>query len=173
MMMPDRIAVIVGACLAVILQIALAPYIAISFAMPNFIAVYTMVVAVSRPHTFGAVLPFTLGLLYDLTTGGAVGAMALSLTVCSFMAARIFSSLENDTLFMPLVTLALGLLLVEFFYGLLVMLLGSPIGFFEAIAFRIFPCFLYDFAVGVIAYLLAARFLRSGGSPRHDLMQLR
>ena len=46
MMTPDRIAIVVGAALALLLQIALAPYIAIGYAMPNFVAVFAVIVAV-------------------------------------------------------------------------------------------------------------------------------
>ena len=173
MMTPDRIAVVVGAVLAVILQIALAPYIAVFSAAPNFIAVFTLVVAVSRPHAFGAVLPFALGLLYDLVTGGPVGVMAFSLTAFSYLIARLFASLENDTLFMPIAMMALGLFLVELSYGMFLMLFGYNAGLLEALAYRVAPCFVYDMVIAVILYLLTTRFFRQSGSIHHDITQLR
>lgn len=173
MMTPDRIAIVVGAVLAVFLQLALAPYIAIFSAMPNFVAVFVLVVAVSRPYSFGAVLPFVMGLLYDLVTGGPIGAMAFSLTAFSYLTARLFASLENDTLFMPLAMLALGSFLVEASYGVLVMLFGYNAGLFEALAYRIAPCFVYDVILAVILYLFASRFFRQSGSIHRDITHLR
>ncbi len=170
---PDRIAIIVGAALAVLLQIALAPYIAIASAMPNFIVVFALIVAVSRPHSYGAFLPFVLGLLYDLVTGGPVGIMAFSLTAFSFLIARLFASLENDTLFMPLAMLALGIFVIELSYGMFLMLFGYNTGFFEAIAYRVAPCFVYDLVIAVILYLFTSRFFRQSGTGRFDVMQLR
>ena len=170
---PDRIAVLVGAALAVLLQIALAPYIAIGPAMPNFIVVFTILVAVSRPHAYGAVLPFVLGLLFDLFSGGPVGAMAFVLTAFSFLIARLYSSLENDTLFMPLAMMALGLLLVELAYGLFLMMFGYSAGLFEALAYRVAPCFAYDLVIAVILYLFTSRFLRQSGTAHHNITQLR
>ena len=172
-MTPDRIAVVVGAILAFILQIALAPYIAIFSAMPNFVVAFVFIVAVARPHAFSAVLPFVVGLLYDLVSGGPVGAMAFTLTAVSSIVARLFSSLENDTLFMPIVMLALGFFLVEFIYGLFLMMFGYHAGFVEALAYRIAPCFAYDLVVGIILYLFTARFFRQSGSAHPNIAQFR
>ncbi len=172
-MTPDRIAVIVGAVLAVFLQVTLAPNIAILSAVPNIIVVYVLVVAVSRPQAFGAVLPFVMGLLYDLMCGGPVGAMAFSLTAFSYLVARLFSSLENDTLFMPLVMLALGAILIETSYGLFLLLFGYNAGFFEALAYRIVPCFVYDLVLAVLLFLVATRFFRPSSTAHHDVMRFR
>ena len=172
-MTPDRIAVIVGAVLAVFLQIALAPYIVILSAMPNFIAVFAVIVAVSRPHSFGAALPFVLGLVYDLATGGPVGAMAFSLTLFSYLTARLFSTFENDTLFMPIAMLAMGLFLVEVSYGGVLTLFGYSAGFLEALAYRAIPCFIYDIVLGVILFLFTTRFFRPSTTIHHDVAQFR
>ena len=173
MMSPDRIAVVVGAILAVFLQVALAPYIAVFSAMPNIIAVFAMLVAVSRPHSYGALLPFLLGLVYDLMTGGPVGGMAFCLTAFSCLASRLFQAMDNDTLFMPLAMMGLGLFLVELSYGIFLLMFGYNAGFFQALAFRVFPCFVYDLVIGVVLYLLAGRFFRQSVSLHHDITSLR
>ena len=173
MMTPDRIAIVVGAVLAVFLQVALAPYISIMGAMPNFIIVFVLIVAMSRPHSFGAVLPFVLGLVYDLTAGGPVGAMAFSLTAFSYLAARLYASFENDTLFMPLAIMALGILAIELSYAVFLMMFGYSVGIIDALAYRIFPCLAYDLVIGVILYLFTTRFFRQSGTGRHDVMRLR
>lgn len=172
-MTPDRIAIIVGAALAILLQIALAPYIAIMSAMPNFVIVFVMIVAVSRPYSYGAALPFVLGLLYDLTAGGPVGAMAFSLTAFSYVTARLYVAFENDTLFMPLAMIGLGSLATELSYGLFLMLNGYNASLFEAIAYQVVPCFAYDLVIGVILYLFTSRFFRQSGSARGDIIQFR
>ena len=170
---PDRIAIVVGALLALLLQVALAPYIAVFSAMPNFVVVFTLIVAMSRPHSFGALLPFVMGLLYDLTCGGPVGAMALSLTAFSYLVARLLASLENDTLFMPLAMMLLGLFLVEFSYGAFLLLFGFQASLGDALLYRILPCFAYDAVIAIILYLFTSRFFRQSGSIHSDIMQLR
>ena len=173
MMTPDRIAVVVGAVLAVILQIALAPYIAIMSAQPNFIIIFTLIVAVSRPQAFGAGLPFVMGLVYDLACGGPVGAMAFTLTAFSFLVARLFTAFDNDTLFMPLAMLALGAFLVEVAYGFFLLMLGYNAGLLQAMAYRAVPCFAYDLVLGIILYLFTTRFFRQSTTGRLDVLQLR
>ena len=100
----DGIAVAVGAVVAVLLQVVVAPNIALFGAMPNFVVAYALLVAIVRPMAAGPVMPFVLGLVFDLVSGGPVGAMAFLLVLMTFLAARAFAVLDNDTLFMPLST---------------------------------------------------------------------
>ena len=154
MITQERILTIVGAVLAVLLQIILAPHIGLFGVVPNIIIAYTLVVAVTQPSLFSSVMPFVLGLFFDLFTGGPVGAMAFSL-------------------FMPALVLGIGTLLVELSYGMFLLLFGYPAGLFEAIAYRVFPCFVYDLVIGLLLYPLAKRFLISAGVQRTELTQLR
>lgn len=172
-MTADRAIVIAGAVVAVLLQVVLAPYISIGFAVPDFIAVFALLVAVTRPHSFGAVLPFVLGLACDLLTGGPLGVMAFSLTAFSFLTARLLSVLDNDTLFMPLALLALGLLLVELSYGMFLLLFGYNAGIAGVLAYRIVPCFAYDLVLAVVLYPLAARFFKQSGPVNSNITLLR
>ena len=133
----DGIAVAVGAVIAVLLQIVVAPNIALFGAMPNFVVAYALLVAIVRPATAGPVMPFVLGLVFDLVSGGPVGAMAFLLVLMTFLAARAFAVLDNDTLFMPLVIFVAATVLVEA---------------------------LYDCVIGLVLYPLAARVL-AGAAP--------
>ena len=173
MITQERIFTVVGAVLAVLLQVVLAPYIGLFGVVPNVIVAYVMVAAVVRSQAFGSVMPFVLGLLFDLFTGGPVGAMALSLMVVSVIAARLFDAIDNDTLFMPLLVLGVGILLVELSYAALLLLFGYPAGLFEAVAYRVFPCFVYDLIIGLLLYPLARRLLAPSGVVRSELTQLR
>lgn len=173
MVAQERIFAIIGAVLAVLLQIILAPHIGLFGVVPNIIVAYTLVVAVVQPKTFGSVMPFLLGLFFDLFTGGPVGAMAFSLMVFSVIAARVFDTISNDTMFMPVLVLGVGALLVELSYGMFLLLFGYPAGLFEAIAYRVFPCFVYDLVIGLLLYPLVRRFLLPAGVPRTELTQLR
>lgn len=155
----DRVALVVGAVLAVLLQVMLAPNIAVFAAMPNFVAVYALLVAIVRPTTSGPVLPFVLGLTFDLVSGGPVGAMAFLLVLVTFLASRAFMVLDNDTLFMPLVIFMVGMLVVETLYGALLMAFGFDAGALDVFIYRALPCALYDCAIGLILYPLAARVL--------------
>ena len=97
----ERIALVVGALIALALQVMLAPVLAIGPAQPNFIAVYCLAAAVARPQSAGPVLPFVMGMAYDLVGGGAVGSLAFLLVLVTVVASRTMGALNNDTLFMP------------------------------------------------------------------------
>ena len=138
----------VAGVLAFVLQIVLAPSLMLGNAMPNFVVVFAFLCAILRFQSFGCVMPFALGLLFDLFAGGVIGAMAFALTLCSVVASRIFFSLNNDTLFIPFAIMGLGFVFTETIYGVVLLASGYQAGFFEAFAYQALPCALYDFAPG-------------------------
>ncbi|MCI8468306.1 MAG: rod shape-determining protein MreD [Eggerthellaceae bacterium] len=167
----EHVALVIGALIALVLQLAASPALAVGPAQPNFLAAYCVAVAVARPRSCGPVLPFVLGLAYDLAGGGPVGAMAFVLVLVTFVASRAMEALNNDTLFMPLAILVASLLSVELLYGALCLACGAGGSLADALAYRALPCALYDCVAGLVAYPLAARFLagrplRHPGSPQ-------
>lgn len=169
----ERIIVIVGALVAVLLQLFVAPYLSIASAVPNFLVAFAMAVAISRSGSAGCLLPFLLGLIFDFIGGGPVGAMALVLMVVSVVAARAFQLVDNDSLFMAFVPLAIGVLFVEVVYGSLVLALGYQASVADMLVYRALPCFLYDFVLGCVIYLVVRRFAHPVAAARVELTQLR
>ena len=103
-----------------------------------------------------------MGLLYDLTGTGPVGGMALLLVIACFIASRVFSLMDNDTLFMPLAIFVACALLAELAYGMLLMACGLAANPVEALVTRALPCALYDCAVGLVLYFVMVRLLAGG-----------
>lgn len=171
--MTQRVLVIAGALVAVLLQLLLAPYIAVFSAIPNFVAAYAVLVAIASPSSYGCVLPFVLGLAFDLAGGGPVGAMAFSLTLFTYLLARYVEHAGNDSLFMSLAFIALGLLLVELSYAVFLLLSGYDANLFEALAYRVAPCFIYDLVIGFALFPVVGRFVQPSGVIRADITQLR
>ncbi|WP_251178791.1 rod shape-determining protein MreD [Adlercreutzia agrestimuris] len=159
------IIVIVGALLSVVLQIVVAPAITLFSVQPNFMLAYALTVSIVCPHEAGPVLPFVLGLLYDLMGTGPVGAMALLFTLASFIASRVFIVVENDTLFMSLAILAGMLFGVEMCYGLILMLMQLPVSLADVFLYRALPCALYDCIVGLIIMVIMMHVL---AGPKQD-----
>ena len=154
------VAIAVGAVLAVLLQVMVAPSITLFGAQPNILAVYALVVAVTCPYPAGSPLPFVLGLLYDLLGTGPVGGMALVLVVVSFAASNVLEQIDERTAPLSLLVFLLSVLLVESLYGILLIALGFPVGIGAALVYRALPCTLYDGVVGLLFYPLMARLLR-------------
>ena len=168
----DRIASVVAAVLAVVLQVFLAPHISIGYAVPNFVAAACIALAVSRAGALTPAAPFVLGLLYDLISGGPVGAMAFTLTVASTFAGWLFKHTNNDTVFMALVALLAGVFFVEFAYGAFFLLFGYATGFVEAVVYRMLPCLLYDLVLTLVVYFLLVRFVRPDVPLTSEIRQL-
>ena len=173
MITAERIAVVVGAVIALVLQLAVAPYIGLFGAVPSFLIAYVMAVTVVRPQSRGAVMPFLLGIVFDFASGGTIGAMAFCLTAVSAIISRLFSRVDNDSKFMAFALMAVGVLFTEFLYGVFLFAGGYSASVFEALVFRVAPCFLYDFVLAAIMYPLVARFAKPAGAVRAELTQLR
>lgn len=144
----------------------MAPNVAIFAAQPNFLLAYVLTVAIANPLGAGPVLPFALGLLFDLLGTGPVGGMALLFTLASLAASRAFAVLDNDTLFMPLAILVAASFAVEMLYGILLVALGSPVGLADAFFYRALPCALYDCVVALVLYPLVVRLVSGAAQDR-------
>ena len=120
----EGIVIAVGAVVALLLQIVVAPNIALFSAQPNFLLAYVLVVAIARPLDAGSALPFALGLVCDLLGSGPVGGYAFLFVIVSFIASRAFSVLDNDTLFMPVTIFVVATFAAEMLYGALLIGLG-------------------------------------------------
>ncbi len=159
-----------GALIVVLLQVFVAPYITIGFAMVNFIMCYVILMAIFRAEKQGYVMPFILGLIYDLVSTGCVGAMALVCVLLTFSISRIYMLLANDTVFFPMILIVCGCFLGEAVYGGVLIVCGLDVSLLQALIYRVLPCGLYDTVVSVLAYLMMARFLYS--TERYDSMQV-
>ena len=173
MMTSERLFIIVGAIVAILAQIVLAPYIMVMSAIPNFLVAFAIVIAIVRPYAYGPLLPFVLGLTFDLIGGGPVGAMAFSLTLFACLLAWYFEQAGNDSLIVSLAFMALGLLIVELSYGIFLLLFGYSANLLEAFAYRAMPCFVYDLVIALVLFPIARRFVQPKSVVRTDITQLR
>ena len=153
----EGIVIAVGAVVALLLQIVVAPNIALFSAQPNFLLAYVLVVAIARPLDAGSALPFALG---------PVGGYAFLFVIVSFIASRAFSVLDNDTLFMPVTIFVVATFAAEMLYGALLIGLGLSASPVDAFLYRALPCTLYDCVVGLVLYPIIARLLASGAQDR-------
>lgn len=169
----ETLYVVGGAVVAVLLQIILAPNIRLFGAMPNIILAYALCVAVLRPGGAGPVFAFVLGLMYDLLGSAPVGAMAFLLVLATFVIARAFSVLNNDTAFMPLVLIAIVCAAVEVLYALFMLAFGVPAGLGEALMFRVLPCALYDCAAAFLLFPLVSLLISRGAQYDAGMPRLR
>lgn len=154
-----------GAAITLVLQIVLAPAIHIGYAYPNFLLIYVLICSLVFPHQNNLVLAFVLGFIFDLIGSGPVGAMALVCVVISYAATSFLSTNDNDTVFLPLITLAIALLIAQFLYACLCIACGWDVPFAEALVYRVLPCWLYDTVIGLVAFPLIAMLFHREKKP--------
>ncbi len=158
--MRETIIAVAGGVIAVLLQVIVAPNIAIFSAMPNFVLAYTGIVAMLCRENKIIVLAFALGLAYDLLGSNPVGLMAGLLVLVAFIAGRAYDMFGNDTVFVPLAVSMVCSLLVELVYALALAALGLDMPLGDAVLLRALPCAFYDAAMGLIVFPLLAMFLK-------------
>ena len=147
----------IGAVVAVVLQVMLAPNIAILGAQPNFILVYVITVAMIHQGDASTWFAFLLGFLYDMLTTQPIGVMAALLIVVTFVSSRVFNMLNNDTVWVPMIVAMFGSLVVEILYALVWVVVGGGAGMADALLLRALPCALYDCAMVLIVLPLGRR----------------
>lgn len=143
---------IAGGLVAVLLQVALAPFISLGQFTPSFIAAWCIACTMADPADPPYFSAFVLGLMFDAIGGGPVGAMAFCLLVVTFAASRVFMVLSNDTVFMTVALIFAASLVVEVLYGAVLCAVQPALSLGEALLYRSLPLSLYNFVVAVVVY---------------------
>lgn len=158
-------AMLIGALIAFLAQIIIAPNIVIASIMPNFLLVYIIALSIAVPEQKTLLIfAFILGLLADLSGHGPVGAMSFLFVLASFAASRVFVVLNNETTFMPVLIFVLSIFLTELLYGAFMLVFGVQAGPLEVFVYRALPCTLYDCVAALIIYPLTLKFIRSSAA---------
>lgn len=154
-----RVVQVVGSVVAVLLQVAVAPNIQILNAMPNFVLCWVIALAVANARHVGYVLPFLLGIAYDLVGSGPVGSMAFVCVAATFVASVLQRIFDNETIFIPIVIVVGVCFVFEVAYALLMTAFALDVGLLESLVSVALPCAAYDIVLAVIVYLLVQRFV--------------
>jgi rod shape-determining protein MreD len=145
---------------ATLLQVGLAPYIAIAGVVPNILLLVVVTLALVEGPTAGATAGFAAGLMFDLLGSGPVGPMALVLTVTGYMAGQLHENMFAEGWLLPLTVLAIASLSSALAYGLVLDLLGAGGPFLLTLFTKMLPEAIYDAALALLVYPWLARFLR-------------
>ncbi|MCL2024223.1 MAG: rod shape-determining protein MreD [Coriobacteriia bacterium] len=145
---------------ALLLQILVAPYIAIWGVSPNFLMIAVVIMALVEGPNAGTVLGFIAGLLFDLLGVGPVGPMALVLAVTGYVAGLIHENLFAEGWLLPVIVIAIATLTSEVLYMLVVLLLGTEASFFGAFIRIVLPSTLYNAVIATIVCPLMTRLLK-------------
>lgn len=150
--------VAIGAVVAVLLQLIVAPYIVIGGANANIILTYVVMVCIIKPHEQHYVLAFVLGLVSDLSGSGLVGGMSFILLIGSFLVSRVAEVIGGDNAASACVLSAVCTFVLVFAYAFLISFFGlleMPAG----IVYYVIPVGLFSAVISCLWYLAGSRFL--------------
>ena len=163
----ERVSVLVGVILAILMQIVLAPSITLLFATPNFMLVFCVIMAISIHSNVCIVAGFVLGLCYNLIGTGHLGLMAVCLLLISFVLVAVVSVIEGNHPIVAIPTMLISFVLVEMLYALLCIITGTHMSFFDACVYSALPNVLYDMVVALVLYPVLSHLFAPGAQTPH------
>lgn len=153
------IAILVAVC--AVLQVMIAPYIAISGVSPNFMLLGAVCAGILCGPRRGCAIGFLCGLLFDLSTTGPIGAMAFILTVVGYLMGVFAADLLQQNWFMPVFALFIAAFVTELLRVIVLALFGQ-VAFLSGLVHVVFPGTLYDAVFGFLCFpLLRSRLMMS------------
>lgn len=153
---PAAIALLV----ATILQVSLAPHLAIFGVVPNFLFLVVVTLALVEGPVAGGVSGLVGGLLFDLLGTSVVGPGALVLTVVGYTAGMLSANLFAEGWRLPVTVVAIASLIAELSYGIVLAVLGLAASFWLDVLTIMIPAAVYHTVLAVLTYPLLARILR-------------
>jgi rod shape-determining protein MreD len=152
----------VGAlAVALLLQVGVAPHVAIFRAVPNFPLLVVITLAFVEGPVAGAWAGFVAGLLLDLVGSAPAGAWALVLTVTGYTSGMLQENLFAEGWLAPATVAAIAALVADASYLLVLTIVGSGPAFWPSLASVVLPAAVYNTSLVLIAYPWLARFLRT------------
>lgn len=144
-----------------VLQVSIAPQIAVFGVVPNFLFLVVVTIALTQGPVAGGVSGFIGGLLLDLLNSGVVGPFALVLSSVGYVAGMLNANLFAEGWLLPVSVVAVASLATEISYGIVLAVLGTGPAFWNGLLTVMLPSAIYHTALAVIAYPLLARLLRT------------
>lgn len=146
--------------IAMVLQVAIAPHIAIGGVVPNMFLLVVVTLALVEGPAAGATSGFVAGLLFDLLGTAPVGPGALVLAVAGFIAGALHAHMFAEGWRLPLSVLFITSLATEIAYGVMLTVLGAGGPFWDTLSHVILPGTVYNAVLAFLVYPWLARFLR-------------
>lgn len=145
---------------ATILQVSVAPHLAIFGVVPNFLLLAVITLALAEGPVAGGVSGLVGGLLYDLLGTSVVGPGALVLTVVGYTAGMLAANTFAEGWRLPVTVVAIASLTAELSYGVVLAVLGLGASFWPDVLTIMVPAAAYHTVLAVLAYPWLARILR-------------
>lgn len=145
--------------ICVVLQVALAPNIAIGGAIPDFLLIAVVCAGVLKGPRTGCITGFAAGLLYDLISDCPFGTMTMTLVIVGFVIGYFAWGLLIESFGMTIVLFAVSTVFAEFMNAVLLTVSGKDPSLWQALYLNVLPSAVYDTLFAVICFLIMRRFM--------------
>jgi rod shape-determining protein MreD len=152
---------VVALTVAAILQVSLAPHLAVFGVVPNVIFLVVVTLAFVKGPVAGGVSGFVGGLIFDLIGTSVVGPYALVLSLVGYTTGMLSANLFAEGWVLPVSVVAVASLSAELAYGIVLAVLGLGGTFWRDVITVMVPSALYHTVLAVLAYPWLARILRA------------
>ena len=144
--------IVVMGVVAFLLQVILAPNIAIGGISPNFFLVMLVPVCIISSQRASVIAGFVFGLLFDLLGAGPVGAMSLVMAAAAFFLSGMLETFKIDRISTWLIVYGVLSLAVSFVFCVVVSIMGYEQSFLASIVFRVLPWTVYTLVAFAVAW---------------------
>lgn len=148
---------VLGALIAIALQIIIAPNIAINDVVPNFVLLFTVITAIRYGAVRASSVGFILGLVYDLIAQGPIGVMSLVLALLGYSAGSLNKSTLTGSLAVQMVIILAAAFFGELLHSVILAIIGYDANFTMSLLMRVLPGTIYDSVIGLILLPLLNR----------------
>ena len=145
---------------AVILQIAVAPQIAVYGIVPNLIFLVVVTLGFLEGPVAGSIAGFVGGLLFDLLGASVVGPYALVFSLVGYIAGLLKANLFAEGWLLPVTIVFTAGLAGGVAYELIMVVLDVGTPFWWTFVRIVLPGAVYNTALAVLLYPLLTRVLR-------------
>lgn len=156
--MLERTLPLICSAIIVVIQIVFAPMLTVFSVVPNFIAAFIMVLMVLRRMDSTYLYVFVLGLISDLLSQTPLGLTPLLLLLITFVLSRAFEVLDDSSIVMPIIALAVAMLVYELVFMIVLMLVGYEGTIIELFLQRALPATIFNVIIAAILFVIMRRF---------------
>ncbi len=149
---------------AFVLQVMIAPHIAIFGVTPNLLLLVVITLAFVEGSSAGATVGFIAGILMDLLSTGPIGAWALVMSVTGYLSGSLTRNLFAEGWLAPVTIGVITALVADFAYLVVVTVIGVGPAFWPALGRLVLPRAVYNAVLVMLFYPWLARFLRTDRS---------
>ncbi len=148
---------LIFSAIIVVLQVVFAPILAVFSVVPSFIVPFVLVLSIMRRADTTYVYAFVLGLIADLLLYTPIGLTSLLLLVAVFCLSRAFEVLDDTTMSMPVIALAVTIFAFELVFVIALMVLGYQGSFFELLVQRVIPSTVLNSLIAILLFVIMRR----------------